>query len=187
VRSVYAAIFLGTLSTTILPIPEEATLLSAGYAARVGQAALPVCAGLCLLAVLLGDVSSYLVGRLLLAPVLRTRLGQRLLPESRRLRAEHVVRDKGWRAVVLARFLVALRGFIYLALGASRFPFPRFALVNVGAGVVEVGMLVGIGFALGELRGRVGAEIDLLSAAVLVLALFAPSVVKAWSSKKAAS
>jgi hypothetical protein len=42
-----------------------------------------------------------------------------------------------------------------------------------------VGGLVGIGFAFGELHARVGARVDLVAAALLLLVLFAPLVVKA--------
>lgn len=175
---IYRAVFLATLSTTVLPIPEEAALLGAGYVARAGNAEIVPCGGLALLAVLLGDVTSYLVGRLLLARLSRTRIGVRLLPEARRLWAERLVAKRGWQAIVVARFLVGLRGFVYLAVGAGRYPFGPFLGVDVVAGVVEVGGLVAIGFAFGELHGRVGAWVDLIAASILVLALFGPAVVR---------
>jgi len=173
------AIFLATLGTIVLPVPEEAVLLGAGYAARGGKETLVPGAAAALLAVLIGDVSGYLVGRLLLARLLRTRLGVRLLPESRREWAQKLVAARGWRAVVVARFLVGLRGFVYFAVGASRYPFGRFLAVDAAAGVVEVGGLVLVGFAFGQLRGRVGAWIDLVAAATLAIALFGPIVARA--------
>jgi membrane-associated protein len=176
---IYAAIFLATLSTTALPVPEEATLLAAGYAARAGHAALLPCIAAGLLAVLAGDASGYLAGRLLLARLLRTRLGTALLPEPRRAWAERLVSALGGRAVVVARFLVGLRGFVYFAIGASRYPFARFLVVDAAAGVVEVGALVGIGFAFGELRGQAGAWVDLVAAAILTAALCAPAIARA--------
>ncbi len=171
-------LFLATLATAVVPVPEEATLLGAGYAARLGKAALAGCFFAPWLAVMIGDVASYCFGRFALARALRTRWGRRLVPEKRRKWAETIVARSGARAVVLARFLVGLRGFVYFAVGASRYPFPRFLAVNAVVGVVEVGALVGLGFALGELRARVGQAIDVAAAAVVLLTIVAPLLVR---------
>lgn len=176
----YAAIFLATLSTAVVPVPEEATLLGAGYAARLGSVTLggAILAGL--LACLLGDVASYWTGRLLLARIVRTRIGTRVLPEEWRDWGEQIVHRSSGRAIVLARFLVGLRGFVYFAVGASRAPFGRFLAIDALAGVVEVGGLVAVGFAFGVLRDRVavGRTIDLTVAGVLLLTFVAPVVVR---------
>lgn len=183
---VYEAIFLATLSTMFLPLPEEATLLGAGYAARIGQVTLPGAIAAGLLAVLLGDVTSYFVGRLLLARLLRTRPGRWLVPERWRRWGETVVEGHAARAVVIGRFLVGLRGFVYFAVGASRYPFARFLAVDIAAGIVEVGGMVALGFALGELRARVGGEVDLGVAALLVATFFGPLLVRTFVRRRAA-
>jgi membrane-associated protein len=180
---IYSAIFLATLGTTVLPVPEEAALLAAGYAARTGNARLLPCIAAALLAVLVGDTTAYLVGRGLLGPFLRTGLGSKLLPQRRREWAERLVATKGSRAVVVARFLMGLRGFVYFALGASRYPFARFLAVDTAAGVVEVGGLVVIGFAVGALRGRAGTWVDLVAAAILVATFFGPAAVRALAER----
>jgi membrane protein DedA with SNARE-associated domain len=175
---IYVAIFLGTLSTVIVPVPEEATLLAAGYAVRVGQAALLGAVAAAWLAVMIGDAFSYVVGRQLLARALRTRWGTRLFPQERRAWGERLLAEHGVRAIIVARFLVGLRGFIYFAVGSSRYPFGRFLLVNGAAAVVEVGGLVAIGFAFGALHGRAGMWIDLVAAAVLIATFFGPLVAR---------
>ncbi len=179
VRSLELFIFLATLSTVFVPVPEEATLLAAGYAARLGSVSLAGAVAAAWLAVMLGDALSYVVGRVLLSRLLRTRLGQRLLPEPRRAWAERLVSRNAARAIVVARFLVGLRGLLYFAVGASRYPFGRFLAVNAAAGTLEVGGLVAIGFAFGELRERAGIAVDLAAAALLAVALFAPLLVRA--------
>lgn len=181
----YAVIFLATLSTALLPIPEEATLLGAGYAARLGSVTVVGAAAAGLLACVIGDVVSYWVGRLLLARILRTRFGQRMLPEHWRTWGEELVHRSSGRAIVLARFLVGLRGFVYFAVGASRVPFERFLAIDVLAGVVEVGGLVGVGFAFGVLRDRVavGRVIDLTVAVVLLLTFAAPVLARRFAQR----
>jgi membrane-associated protein len=171
-------IFLATLSTVVLPVPEEVTLLAAGYAVRLGSASFAGGLLATWLAVMIGDTSAYLVGRELLGRALRTRWGRALLPEARRVWAERLVTEHGVRAIVIGRFFVGLRGFIYFAVGASRLPFGRFLAVDAVAALVEVGGLVAAGFGLGELRGRVGTGIDLAVAGLLMLALFGPVVVR---------
>jgi membrane protein DedA with SNARE-associated domain len=125
-------IFLATLSTVILPVPEEVTLLAAGFAVRLGRVSFA------------GAFAATFV-------------------------AEH-----GARAIVIGRFFVGLRGFIYFAVGASRYPFGPFLAIDAAAGVVEIGGLVALGFGLGELRARVGESVDLAVAGVLLVALFGP-------------
>jgi membrane protein DedA with SNARE-associated domain len=169
-----ATIFAATLSTTFLPVPEEATLLGAGYAARLERIPLGGAVAAAWLAVMLGDTLGYVIGRALLARLLRTKIASRLWPEPRRAWAERLVARNGARAIVVARFLVGLRGFVYIAVGASRYPFARFLAVNAAAAGVEVGGLVAIGFAFGEVRERVGASVDIAAAGLLALALFGP-------------
>jgi membrane-associated protein len=171
-------IFVATLSTVVVPVPEEATLLAAGYAVRLGRASLPGGLFATWLAVMIGDASAYFVGRELLGRALRTRWGRALFPEERRVWAERLVAGRGARAIVLGRFFVGLRGFIYFAVGASRFPLGRFLAIDAVAALVEVGGLVAVGFGLGELRARVGTEIDLAIVALLLIALFGPLVIR---------
>ncbi len=178
-------VLLGTLSTIALPVPEEVVLLGAGYAASLGRAPLAACIAAAWLGIMIGDSLGYTAGRTLLAPVLRTRLGRWILPEPRRAWAEQAVRGRGARAIVLARFFVGLRGFLYFAVGASKYPFGRFLVVNAAAAMAEVGGLVTMGFAFGDLHSRAdsGAHLargaDLAAAAIVGLALLAPRLIKA--------
>lgn len=172
------AIFLATLGTLFVPVPEEATLLAAGYAARLGRVSLFGAISAAWAAVLIGDLASYFVGRALLARLLRTKLGRKLVHEPWREWGERLVAGHGVRAVLIARFLVGLRGFVYFAVGASRYPIGHFLALDAAVGVVEVGGLVLVGFAFGELRARTGAWVDLVAAGVLVAGFFGPVIVR---------
>jgi membrane-associated protein len=186
-------VFLGTVGTLVVPVPEEVVLLGAGYAASVGRAPVVACIAAGWLAVLIGDSVGYALGRKLLAPMLRTRIGRWILPEPRRMWAERAVHGRGARAIVLARFLVGVRGFLYLAVGASRYPFGRFLLVDALAAAAHVSGLIGMGYAFADLQSRAdgGAHLavaaDLVAVVVLVLTLFAPTLVKARLTKVLAS
>jgi len=179
---VYAAlaIFGAVLSTLILPLPEELALLGAGWWAHAG--ALPLWAAWlsAWLGVVIGDTASYLLGRSVLPGLLRTRLGKRLLAPDLRRWGEQLVRRNGVRAILLGRFLVGLRGPVYLAIGGSKYPLLRFELINGAVGLVEVALLVGLGYEFGrstklahEVR-FIEIAIGVATAAVLVI----PAIVK---------
>jgi membrane protein DedA with SNARE-associated domain len=180
---VYAAlaIFGAVLSTLVFPVPEELTLLGAGFWAQTG--ALPLWAAWlsAWLAIVAGDTASYLLGRGFLPRLLESRLGRRVVSPELRSWAEELVRRHGFRAIVIGRFLVGLRGPVYLAIGASKYPFLRFELINGAVGLVEVALLVGLGYRFGE-SARLAHEIRwielglaILLAAILVLPLFLKS------------
>ncbi|HWE24787.1 MAG TPA: VTT domain-containing protein [Myxococcales bacterium] len=137
------------LSTLIVPLPEELALLGAGYLAREGAATLPG-AYLCALgAVLLGDTTTFALGRGVLPKFLRTRIGKKVVKPPMRKWAETLVQRHELRAILLGRFLVALRGPVYLAIGAAKLPAWKFAAVNSAVAVVEVAIMVGLGYAFG--------------------------------------
>jgi len=180
---VYAAlaIFSAVLSTLVLPVPEELTLLGAGFWAQTG--ALPLWAAWlsAWLAIVVGDTASYLLGRGFLPRLLQTRFGRRVVSPDLRSWAEELVRRNGFRAILIGRFLVGLRGPVYLAIGASKYPFLRFELINGAVGLVEVALLVVLGYRFGE-SARLAHEIRwielglaILLAGILVVPLFLKS------------
>ena len=172
------AIFAAVLSTLVLPVPEELTLLGAGWWAQAG--ALPLWAAWlsAWLAIVVGDTASYLVGRGVLPGLLQTRLGKRIISPDLRHWAESLVHRHGFRAILIGRFLVGLRGPVYLAIGAAKYPLLRFELINGAVGLVEVALLVGLGYRFGqsatlahEVRW-IEVAVAIALAAVLVLPVF---------------
>lgn len=144
------AIFGATLSTLVLPLPEELALLGAGYWAH--QGALPLWAAWlsATAANVAGDTVSYFVGRNFLQRLLRTRFGKRLVAPELREWAEDQVRRHRFRAILLGRFLVGLRGPVYFAIGAARVPLGQFELVNTLVALAEGAILVGLGYLFGR-------------------------------------
>jgi membrane protein DedA with SNARE-associated domain len=173
-------IFLAVLSTLILPLPEEMALLGAGWLAHSG--ALPPWEAWLASwsAIVAGDTTTYLIGRSFLPALLRTRLGARIVSPELREWAEDLVQRHGFRAILLGRFLVALRGPVYLAIGASKYPALRFTLLNSAVGAVEVALLVWLGYLFGQ-SAEVAHEVRWLEIAVtlaLAALLIAPPLFK---------
>jgi membrane protein DedA with SNARE-associated domain len=180
---VYAAlaIFGAVLSTLVLPLPEELTLLGAGWWAQAG--ALPLWAAWlsAWLAIVVGDTASYLIGRGFLPRLLRTRFGKRIVSPDLRHWAEHLVHRHGFRAILIGRFLVGLRGPVYLAIGAAKYPLLRFELINGTVGLLEVALLVGLGYRFGQSANLahevrwIEVAVAIALAAVLVVPVFLKS------------
>jgi len=146
----YWAIFGVVLSTLVVPLPEELALLGAGYLARQGAVTLVGAYFCALAAVLIGDTTTFLLGRGVLPKVFASRWGRKLVKPSLQRWAENLVQKHEVRAVLLGRFLVALRGPVYLAIGAAKLPAWKFLALNTGVAVVEVAIIVGLGYEFGS-------------------------------------
>lgn len=161
------------LSTLVVPLPEELALLGAGYLARQGSATL-LGAYLCsLAAVLVGDTTTFALGRGLLPKFLRTRIGKKVIKPAVRKWAENLVQRHELRAILIGRFLVALRGPVYLAIGAAKLPAWKFLALNTAVAVVEVAIIVGLGYAFGASHALAHEVrwLEIVAGIVLVLAL----------------
>jgi membrane-associated protein len=179
---VYAAlaIFGAVLSTLVLPLPEELALMGAGWWAH--QGALPLWAAWvsATAANVVGDTVSYFIGRFFLDRLLRSRFGKRLVSPELRDWGEEFVKRHGFWAIVLGRFLVALRGPVYFAIGASRVPLLRFELINTIVALIEGAALVWLGYVFVQ-STRVSHEVrwaEIAIGAVLLLVLVIPALVK---------
>ena len=169
---VYAAIFGVVVSTLVVPLPEEMALLGAGFLAQQGKATLAGAFIVSWLAILIGDGVTFLVGRLFLPRLLASKLGSRLVKPAQRAWAEDLVRRQGWRAILLGRFLVALRGPVYLAVGATRYPPAKFFLINNSVALAEVGLVVWLGYRFGQ-SGELAGHVRWIDAAIVVSILIA--------------
>jgi len=143
------AIFGVVLSTLVVPLPEELALLGAGYLAHQGAVSLLEAYFAALAGVLVGDTVTFLLGRGLLPKFLESRWGRKIVNPALRRWAEELVREHPLRAILLARFLIGLRGPIYLAIGAAKPPAWKFIAVNGAVAMIEVGIMVGIGYEFG--------------------------------------
>jgi membrane protein DedA with SNARE-associated domain len=178
--STFAAIFGVVLSTLIVPLPEELALLGAGYVAHSGSISLVGAWLASWSAIVIGDTTTYCVGRFFLERILDTRFGKKLVSPTLRKWAEDLVQRHGFRAILLGRFLVALRGPVYLAIGAAKYPGLRFTLINAAVGLVEVALIVGAGYLFGQSH-KLAKEvkwIEIAAGVLLALLLVIPPLLK---------
>jgi membrane protein DedA with SNARE-associated domain len=167
---VYLLIFAANFSTLFIPLPEEITLLGAGYSARSGVANLWLALLVAWAAIMLGDWLTFFAGKAFLPRLLATRLGQRLIKPDTQAWATALVHKYGARTIVMGRFLVALRGPVYLAIGASNYSSAKFLIINGLVGMAEVGLVVGTGYLLGPSDSHTH-HLRIIDAAVVALVL----------------
>ncbi|GAA2703624.1 DedA family protein [Micromonospora olivasterospora] len=173
-----ASTFLG------LVVPGETAVLVGGVLAYEGRLPLWAVVLAAVAGAAVGDQVGYLVGR---------RYGHRLLARTpgrfvrsgEVRRALDLVRRRGAAAVVLGRWVAALRALVPGTAGLSGMPRRTFTLANVGGGalwavtVAVLGYLAGASYRLLERRLGLGAEV-LLAVVVLLLA------VRVWRLRRAA-
>jgi membrane protein DedA with SNARE-associated domain len=129
--------------------------------------------------VFLGDIATFALGRGLLGRLVGPDRLRRLFPPERLQWAERQTARGGWRAILVARLLVGLRGFVYFALGGSRYPMRRFIVLDALIGTIEVGVVVSVGYLVGSTR-RAHERVELVAIVVLALSLLLPWCVHRW-------
>jgi membrane protein DedA with SNARE-associated domain len=134
-----------------LPIPEEVPIILAGVFSAQGQLATEWAFLACLFGALLGDSVMYAIGY---------HFGHGLLAEHPRYGKfvgaqreeyfEQAIQRHSFKVMLLARFMVGVRGPVYLAAGVVRMPYRRFLLYDL----VCATLVVGTFFSLSHIYGR---------------------------------
>lgn len=157
---IYVALLVVAAVDGFFPVaPSESLVITAGVFAAHGE---PNALGVVAVAAtgaLVGDHTSYLIGR-----ACEARLN-RLLPGSRRYRAlawaRRALGERGGLVLVVARYVPGGRTAVTLTMGAVRYPLRRFSFFAVVAAVswatygVLVGLIGGHSFEENPLKGVV--------------------------------
>jgi membrane-associated protein len=164
-----AALFVGFV------LPGETAVLLGGVLANRHQVSLPIIAAVAVLAAIVGDSVGYEVGRYFGTRLLRARIFARY--RDRLERGQQALRNKGGRAVFVARFTAFLRAVMPGLAGTARMPYRRFLAFNAAGGLVW-----GLGFTLlGYLAGASYHTVEKVagraSAAILALLVLTAIVV----------
>lgn len=155
-------------------LPGDSLLFTVGIFTAIGaidHSMLFVCAVLTVAAVL-GNISGYLLGRLIGPPLFRERsgfLGQLFKPayvEKTRTFLDHY----GSRALILARFVPIVRTFVTLVAGVSRMRFRHFILYTAIGGVLWAVGVTTLGYYLGNVS-FIKNNIDLVLVLIVVVSL----------------
>jgi membrane-associated protein len=166
-----AALFVGFV------LPGETAVLLGGVLANQHRVSLPVIAAVAVLAAIIGDSVGYEVGRHFGTRLLDSRIFERRRAALER--GQQALRDKGGRAVFVARFTAFLRAVMPGLAGTVRMPYRRFLAFNAAGGLIWatgftlLGYLVGASYHTVEnIAGRASeAILAVVALAVIVFVI----------------
>lgn len=158
-----------------LPIPEEITMLGAGFLAHRGDVEFVPVMLVCFVATLLGDSIPYFVGRRFGRRALRSRMVRRAVHPERLRSIERRFARMGLWAVFVCRFLPGVRLPAWFTAGTLGIPYHRFIAVDALGAALMTPTFVALGHYSGgkitELEGRVEGLTQILGFVALALVL----------------
>ncbi len=158
-----------------MPIPEEVAIVFAGWGSSQGHLEPRLAIASCLFGALLGDSIMYAIGY---------HFGHSLMSEHPKLGKfvgaereeyfERAILRHGFKVMLLARFMIGVRGPVYLAAGVVRMPYRRFILWDLICASIVVGTFFALSYAYGnqitDLIRNAELTLTLVVAAVAVFA-----------------
>ena len=134
-----------------MPIPEEVAFVVAGVLAAEGNLNPAMALAACLIGAILGDIVMYGIGY---------RWGHSLLKSHPRLAKlvhadyqpaiEEAVEKHAFKVLLVSRFLVGVRGPVYVSAGAIRMPFRRFLMIDLIGATIVVVTVFSLSFLFGD-------------------------------------
>ena len=169
-----------------MPIPEEVAVVLAGVLSANGEMLLWPAYAVCVAGAIVGDSVMYFIGYRWGHNLFRVHPQlARLVHADHEATLAHAIERHGLKVLLLARFLVGVRGPAYVAAGALRVPFRRFLWYDAVAATLVVSLFFGVAYAFGEeVTGWLSeAEWTLTIAVVGVAAVVAAAIiVRRWAS-----
>jgi len=133
-----------------VPIPEDISLISAGYLAHLGTVDLHAVFLVCFAAVLGGDSLAFSMGRTFGTRILASRFGHRYFNPKRQRRVRAYFRTYGSKVIFIARFLPGLRFSIFLSAGMLHVRPYVFIVYDSLAALLSVPFLVYTAYYFGD-------------------------------------
>ncbi|MCA8961844.1 MAG: DedA family protein [Planctomycetes bacterium] len=131
------------------PIPEDLTLIAAGYAVHRGLWTVSTAIPVGVLGVLVGDSIMFGLGRSLGRRALDRTIRHGWFPSKRVERARAAVRQRPLVTIVVSRFLPFVRGPIYFAAGSLGVRYSAFFLADLVAVILSVPLVITVSSSLG--------------------------------------
>lgn len=133
-----------------LPIPEDISLIAAGYLAHLKTVDIHTVFLVCFASVLGGDTLAFAMGRLFGTRILATGFGHRYFTPRRQLRVRAYFRKYGSKVVFIARFLPGLRFSIFLSAGMLHVRPYVFIVYDSMAALLSVPALIYVAWFFGD-------------------------------------
>ena len=179
-----AAIIFAETGALAFFLPGDSLLLVAGFYAAKGDLNLAALNGLLIPLAILGDTTSYALGRRA-GPALFAR------PRSRFFRPEYLqaasdfYQAHGGRAIILARFIPIVRTFVPVIAGMAAMGYRKFVAFNVIGAAAWVGSMTLTGYFLGWRFPVLLEHTEKVIVGVILLSLV-PPVLEVLKARRAA-
>lgn len=160
-------------------VPGELAVILGGVAAGTGGVALWLMIPAAVVGAIVGDSIGYRLGHRL-GPTLLDRPGMAKVSE-RMDTAVSMLSDRGWWALVVARFAAVLRAVVPFAAGMARMPYRTFLLGNSVGGVLWGTTFTLVGYLAGANYPRVEGWIRTGGLAVVVVVALVGGIV--WATR----
>jgi membrane protein DedA with SNARE-associated domain len=132
-----------------LPIPEEITLLTAGFLVQLGFTRFYPTLMVIFPGVIIGDLALYSIGRKWGEGILTHRHLHQIFSERRLDKARRFFRNHGNKTIFVARFISGFRVAAFLAAGTMGMKARQFILLDFLAALIQVPRLISLGFFFG--------------------------------------
>jgi membrane protein DedA with SNARE-associated domain len=171
----------------LVPLPEEPTVIAAGYITAKNGLSLPIMLAVVLAGIQCGDVMIYFIGRRHGDWVFRLRLFRWLLPPERLEKARRLFAEHGSKMAFFGRFIAGIRLVVFFTAGNLGVPLGTFIFYDFLAIVltIPIGVVAGWYFADHIDRAFVVMKQShriAIAVALLIVVIFA---VKRWLAARA--
>jgi membrane protein DedA with SNARE-associated domain len=183
----YAGIILYMILTGCgFPMPEEVAIIAGGALAANGQLHWGLTLGSLLIGALVGDCVMYFIGRHFGRRLLeQNRFWNRVITREREKKVEGLLAQHGVKVLLGARFLVGLRGPMYITAGILKVPFRRFVLADLFCATLVVTLFFALSYFYGaQIIRAIHKGEGWLTIAVVTAAIIAGGIGLWWYVRK---
>lgn len=132
------------------PLPEEVAFVYAGVQSAIGHLNWGLALAACGIGALLGDSVMYGIGRLGRGWIGRHAWFSRIVHLEREEQVRRLIARHGIKVFFAARFMVGIRGPLYVTLGILKVPFWRFLLIDTICASAVIGVFFSLSYYFGQ-------------------------------------
>lgn len=179
---IFAIVFVETGLVVMPFLPGDSLLFAAGAVASRGILNPALLAVGLIVAAIVGDTVNYHVGKAIGPRVMKSE-------SSRWFNKKHLVKTHkffekyGGKTIILARFVPIVRTFAPFVAGAGAMTYSKFILYNVVGAIAWVTLMLGSGWALGQVP-FVKERFELIVIGIVFLSVL-PMVIEWWKARGA--